>query len=92
MVKLSFITTLISSTLSGITAATFQQQPAILQHIHHDMVQKALNLPPHTTNGVIQHKHRFTQVEKDEDCPGTPFLWKINDEDGKHRGFAVGTM
>ena len=55
------------------------------------MVQKALNLVPTTTNGVVQqHKHRFTQVE--EDCPGTPLLWKINDESGKHRGFAVGTM
>ena len=92
MVKLSLITTLIISTLSGIAAATFQQQPAILQHIHHDMVQKALNLPPPATNGIVQHKHRFTQVEEDEDCPGTPLLWKINDESGKHRGFAVGTM
>ena len=92
MVKLS--STLIISTLSGIAAAaTFQQQPAILQHIHHDMVQKALNLPSPTTNGIVQqHKHRFTQVEEDEDCPGTPLLWKINDESGKHRGFAVGTM
>ena len=91
MVKLSSILSI--SALSGITAATtFQQQPAILQHIHHD-VQKALNLPSPTTNGIVQqHKHRFTQVEEDEDCPGTPLLWKINDEDGKHRGFAVGTM
>lgn len=87
MVKLSS-TLGISSAFGSIAAATFQQQPAILQHIHHDMVQKALNLPP---NGVVQpHKHRFTQVE--DNCPGTPFLWKINDEDGKHRGFAVGTM
>jgi len=89
MVKLSSILSI--STISGTAAAaTFQQQPAILQHIHHDMVHKALNLP---SNGVVQqHKHRFTQVEEDEDCPGTPLLWKINDEDGKHRGFAVGTM
>ena len=87
MAKLSSTLGIISSTLSGIVAAATFQQPAILQHIHHDMVHKALNLPP---NGVVQHKHRFTQAE--DNCPGTPFLWKINDEDGKHRGFAVGTM
>ena len=41
------------------------------------------------------HRRRIQGVKKDvdDDCPGTPFLWKIvQNATGEHVGFGVGTM
>lgn len=104
---LSFISTaLISastafSAAAAAAAASYSQEPAILHHIHKDMVHRTLGINAATPNNVIhqlpqpqrkrQQFERFT--ETDEDCPGTPMLWKITeDSTGKHVGFGVGTM
>mmetsp|Transcript_18713 Transcript_18713/g.29375 ORF Transcript_18713/g.29375 Transcript_18713/m.29375 type:complete len:273 (-) Transcript_18713:1110-1928(-) len=44
-----------------------------------------------------EKSHRYARAEshstEDEDCPGTPFLWKITEDNtGKHVGFGLGTM
>jgi len=41
----------------------------------------------------IQGEEGGEEGEVNEDCPGTPYLWKIvEDATGKHVGFGVGTM
>ena len=100
---LSFISTALISASTAFSAAaaasaSYSQEPAILHHIHKDMVHRTLGINAATPNNVQsqpqpqrQQLERFT--ETDVDCPGTPMLWKITeDSTGKHVGFGVGTM
>lgn len=99
MVKtLSFISTALisaSTAFSAAAAASYSQEPAILHHIHKDMVHRTLGINAATPNNVQPQPQRqqFERLTETDDCPGTPMLWKLTeDSTGKHVGFGVGTM
>jgi len=102
MVKLVTLSNIGALSLAIIGAATATpshfQSPAILHRLHHHLVHQQLDdvIRPRQDEGhrraTDQQLHRDTQGTTDE-CPGTPFLWKIIDDDtGKHVGFGLGTM
>ena len=91
-------TTIAASSSSLSSSHYLQSSPVIQNHISQNIVHRTLNL--HTTahhqNNIdnIQQRQQYERfTATDESCPGTPWLWKINNiETGKHVGFGVGTM
>jgi len=60
-------------------------------HIHNMFAAHSNELLRRVVGAQDQLARRI-QVQEEANCPGTPFLWKIIENDtGSHVGFAVGT-
>lgn len=93
----SIIITMITSALGLVIGTTVPssssilqlQSPAIIVHkdifvAHDELLRRALR---------ADQNPRARRIQDEATCPGTPFLWKIIENDtGNHVGFGVGTM
>ena len=94
MVKLSLSSSSVGAiSLAAIGAADassshFNKSPAAVNQLHHQLVRQTVrDVLPLRQNRLLQDE------ATEENCPGTPFLWKIiEDATGRHAGFGVGTM
>eukprot|EP00578_Thalassiosira_sp_NH16_P001750 CAMPEP_0181134872 /NCGR_PEP_ID=MMETSP1071-20121207/32320_1 /TAXON_ID=35127 /ORGANISM="Thalassiosira sp., Strain NH16" /LENGTH=495 /DNA_ID=CAMNT_0023221421 /DNA_START=42 /DNA_END=1529 /DNA_ORIENTATION=- len=75
----------VSSSVGASNAILHNRRPAVRRHNDNNSNDQ---------QQLTRVDEQRSLVEGEESsCPGTPFLWKITDDDnGKHVGFAVGTM
>lgn len=104
-----FVLSSIGALAIAVEGASFLSSPALVHRLHHDTIRQALRdvLPqpkgslPRRRADVSEQNNGERNVDSQlrrhvqatDECPGTPFLWKIfEDSSGKHVGFGVGTM
>ena len=102
MTNLSLTSTIGAITLAATGAAgsaSHLHAPLAVHHHHQLSIQEKLRDVMPQQHRQLQHaqqseqNQRHTFATAPDDCPGTPFLWKITeDATGKHVGFGLGTM